>query len=123
MDTHRREQHDNNIYIKTKLCIYIFYMYIQYILYLFILTIKRIMKARGKKKQKHKKRKEKGNKRKVLKIFTIFLFVLIRETFLLIFLLLYSLEWGDHLHLINHLDQCVIFQFSYCIIPLQVSLV
>ena len=51
MDTHRREQHDNNIYIKTKLCIYIFYMYIQYILYLFILTIKRIMKARGKKKK------------------------------------------------------------------------
>ena len=45
MDTNRRE-YDNNIYIKTKLCIYIFFIYMQYIFYLFILTMWRIMKAR-----------------------------------------------------------------------------
>ena len=53
MDTNKRE-YDNNIYIKTELCIYTFFLYIQYIFYLFILTMWRIMKAREKEKEKEK---------------------------------------------------------------------
>ena len=50
MDTNKREY--DNIYIKTKLCIYTFFLYIQYIFYLFILTMWRIMKAREREKEK-----------------------------------------------------------------------
>ena len=83
------------------------------------------MKTRERKEEKKDKKKKEKNKRKrkQKKSFKI-KFALIRENFLLIFQLLYSLEWGDHPHLINYLDQCVIFQFSYgCIILLQVSLI